>query len=89
VDPVGLELVELVEPVGLVAAVRSDVEREVAAHVMTYRPGSVPTGGRQLCQLLEPARLTADALAVLHVAEARLDGVLLCAYARPLVPRQG
>ena len=83
-----LDLDELVVPVGAVADARIAVERAVDAHVMTYRHVPATPGRRQLCQVFATAPLGPPAVAVLQAAEARLDGVLLCAYARPLRRRE-
>jgi hypothetical protein len=51
---------------------------------MTYRTGRPATGRLQLCQALEPAPLTGREVTTLRTAESQLDGIVLCAYARPL-----
>jgi len=79
-----LDLDELVVPDGAVAVARVAVEQAVGAYVMTYRHVPAVPGRRQLCQVLAAAPLDSAAVAALRMAEARLCGVLLCAYARPL-----
>ncbi len=82
-----LDLAELAVPHGTTATIRAEVEHALGAHVMTYRPGRHGrhvSGRLQLCQTLEPAPLTASQLTTLRMAESRLDGIVLCAYARPL-----
>ena len=82
-----LDLTELVTPNGTTATIRVEVEHTLGAHVMTYRPGPhVPDVSErlQLCQALEPAALTVEGIRILRAAESHLDGIVLCAYARPL-----
>jgi hypothetical protein len=79
-----LDLAELVVPHGTAATIRAEVEHALGVYVMTYRPGPHVSGKLQLCQTLEPAPLTAGQLTTLRLAESRLDGIVLCAYARPL-----
>ncbi len=79
-----LDLTELVIPESTVADVRAEVEHALCAHVMTYRTGRSATGRLQLCQALEPAPLTGREVTTLRTAESQLDGIVLCAYARPL-----
>ncbi|MGA6162503.1 hypothetical protein [Amycolatopsis magusensis] len=82
-DPRGLDLDELVVPAGEVAGIRERLERELGAHVMTYRVSVPRPGAKQLCRMLVTADLSAAAVGELREAEER-TGVVFCAYARPL-----
>lgn len=79
-----LDLAELAVPAGRLATIRVELEQVLDAYVMTYTLQPPAPGRLQLCQLIEPATLTVAGLATLHAAETRFDGVVLCAYARPL-----
>jgi hypothetical protein len=81
-----LDRSEYVLPTGGIEAARCQLERSLAANVMTYRRHRVgpATGPHQLCRLLAPATLDIAGLGRIRRAEDRLRDVLFCAYARPL-----
>ena len=83
-----IDWAELIVPRGRVQAIRQAVEQAIGVHVVTYRQAAAPAspGKLQLCQVLAPATLSPDGLALLTRAENELAGarVVLCAYARPL-----
>jgi len=86
----GIDPGELLVPQGEIATAREELERELGAHVMTYRRGiflkDVPAA-HHLCGHLLPAALNGAQKKMLDAYESRFldEGVSFVAYAKPLV----
>lgn len=68
---------------------RRSLEQLTRCHVAAYLEGvhTAREGQRQLCSLLLVARLDADGLSRIGMAESRHRGIVFVAYARPPVRR--